>query len=36
MKKLIISVIRAVPPNTRVAGNPAKVIRRLTAVDRRK
>ena len=36
MKRLIVSVIRAVPPNTHVAGNPAKVIRMLTAVDRRK
>lgn len=29
-------VIRDVPANTLVAGNPAKVVRKLTAVDRRK
>ena len=29
-------VIRDVPPNTLVAGNPARVIRRITAADRKK
>ena len=29
-------VIRDVPPNTLVAGNPARVVRKLTAADRKK
>jgi acetyltransferase-like isoleucine patch superfamily enzyme len=29
-------VIRDVPPNTLVAGNPAKVVRELTAADKLK